>query len=45
MTLMGIQSEWQYVVKGLIIIISVAGGALSHLFSTRKAVRQQKAAL
>ena len=43
---MGIQSEWQYVVKGLIIIIiSVAGGALSHLFSTRKAVRQQKAAL
>lgn len=43
MTLMRIQSEWQFVVKGVIIIIAVSGGALSQIFTTRRAVRQQEA--
>ena len=44
MTLMRIQSEWQFVVKGLIIIAAVAGGALSERLTQAKAVRAQKAA-
>lgn len=44
MTIMRIQSEWQFLVKGLVIIVAVAGGALSEQFSARKAVRQQEAA-
>lgn len=44
MTIMRIQSEWQFLVKGLVIIVAVAGGALSEQFSARKAIRQQEAA-
>lgn len=41
MTLMRIQSEWQFLVKGIIIIAAVSGGALSEHFSARKAMRRQ----
>ena len=43
MTLMRIQSEWQFLVKGLIIIGAVAIGAISERMSIRKAVRQKEA--
>ena len=42
MTLMRIQFEWQYLVKGLIIIVAVSGGALSEILSNKKAVRSQE---
>lgn len=41
MTLMRIQFEWQYLVKGLIIIIAVAGGAFSEILTNKKAIREQ----
>ena len=43
MTLMRLQSEWQFLVKGLIIIVAVAAGAISEQLSVRKAVRAKKA--
>ncbi len=42
MTLMRIQFEWQYLVKGLIIIGAVSIGALSEIMTHRKAVRSQE---
>ena len=43
MTLMRLQSEWQFLVKGIIIIVAVAAGAISEQLSVRKAVRAKKA--
>lgn len=43
MTLMRLQSEWQFLVKGLIIIVAVAAGAISEQLTIRKAVRAKKA--
>ena len=42
MTLMRLQSEWQFLVKGLIIIVAVAAGAISEQLTIRKAVRAKK---
>lgn len=44
MTLMRLQSEWQFLVKGLIIIVAVAAGAISEQLAVRKAVREKEAA-
>ena len=44
MTLMRLQSEWQFLVKGIIIIVAVAAGAISEQLSVRKAVRAKEAA-
>jgi ribose/xylose/arabinose/galactoside ABC-type transport system permease subunit len=43
MTLMRLQSEWQFLVKGLIIIGAVAIGAISERMAVRKAIRQKEA--
>jgi len=43
MTLMRLQSEWQFLVKGLIIIGAVAIGAISERMAVRKAVREKEA--
>ena len=43
MTLMRLQSEWQFLVKGLIIIGAVAIGAISERMAVRKAVRAKEA--
>jgi ribose/xylose/arabinose/galactoside ABC-type transport system permease subunit len=43
MNIMRIQSEWQYFVKGLIIIIAVAGGALSAQISARRQLKRIQA--
>jgi ribose/xylose/arabinose/galactoside ABC-type transport system permease subunit len=37
---MRIQSEWQYFVKGLIIIVAVAGGALSARFAAKRQLKK-----
>jgi ribose/xylose/arabinose/galactoside ABC-type transport system permease subunit len=41
MNLMRIQSEWQYFVKGLVLIIAVAGGALSARISAKRQIKRQ----
>ncbi|MDD4080942.1 MAG: ABC transporter permease [Eubacteriales bacterium] len=38
MTIMRIQQEWQFLVKGIIIIAAVAGGALSEILRRRNAL-------
>lgn len=43
MTLMRLQSEWQFLVKGIIIIVAVAAGAISERMAVRKAVRLKEA--
>jgi ribose/xylose/arabinose/galactoside ABC-type transport system permease subunit len=40
MNIMRIQSEWQYFVKGLIIIVAVAGGALSARFAAKRQLKK-----
>jgi len=40
MNIMRIQSEWQYFVKGVIIIIAVAGGALSARISAKRQLKR-----
>ena len=42
MNILRIGSEWQYVVKGLIIIAAVTGGAVSERLSQRKTIRVQE---
>lgn len=42
MTIMRIQQEWQFLVKGLIIIAAVAAGALSEIMRHRTALRQRR---
>ena len=41
MNLMRIQSEWQYFVKGLVLIVAVAGGALSARISAKRQIKRQ----
>ncbi|WP_258106736.1 ABC transporter permease [Christensenella minuta] len=42
MTVLKLQSEWQFVAKGAIIIAAVAAGAISSKIAARGEVRQQK---
>jgi len=42
MNIMRVQSEWQYFVKGLILIIAVAGGELSARISAKRQLTRQK---
>ena len=42
MTIMRIQFEWQYLVKGVIIITAVAAGAVSEIFRHHKALREKQ---
>ena len=44
MTLMRLQSEWQFLAKGIIIILAVSGGAISEVLASRKAIRAQESA-
>ncbi len=41
MTIMRIQFEWQFLVKGIIIIVAVAGGAISDILTRRRALREK----
>jgi len=43
MTIMRIQFEWQFLVKGIIIIAAVAGGAATEILRVRRARRSQSA--
>lgn len=42
MTVLKLQSEWQFVAKGVIIIAAVAAGAISTRIAARAELRQQK---
>jgi ribose/xylose/arabinose/galactoside ABC-type transport system permease subunit len=42
MNIMRIQSEWQFFVKGVIIIVAVAGGAISERITLQKAVKRME---
>ena len=42
MTVLKLQSEWQFVAKGAIIIAAVAAGAISTRIAARAELRQQK---
>ena len=42
MTVLKLQSEWQFVAKGAIIIAAVAAGAISSRIAARGEIRQQK---
>ena len=42
MNLMRIQSEWQFFVSGMIIIVAVAGGAISERMTAKRAVRDRE---
>jgi len=42
MTIMRIQQEWQFLVKGLIIIAAAAAGAVSEMFRPRSAMRRKR---
>ncbi len=42
MTIMRIQQEWQFLVKGIIIIAAVAAGALSEILRHRSVLRRKK---
>ena len=44
MTLLGLQSEWQFLAKGLIVIVAVSGGAISEILTQRKAIKAREAA-
>ncbi len=41
MTIMRIQFEWQFLVKGVIIIVAVAGGAVSEMLTRGRALREK----
>ncbi len=43
MNILRIQAEWQYVVKGIIIIVAVSAGAISAILAERKLKKQQAA--
>lgn len=45
MTIMRFQQEWQFLVKGIIIIAAVAAGAVSEIFRHRKVTRDKKEAV
>lgn len=42
MTIMRIQQEWQFLVKGIIIIAAVAAGAMSEILRHRNVLRRKK---
>ena len=42
MNILRVQSEWQYFVKGVIIIVAVTGGAISEIVNARRALRLQE---
>ena len=42
MNVLKLQSEWQYVAKGAIIIVAVTIGAVSAVFTAKNTLRRQK---
>lgn len=42
MNILRVQSEWQYFVKGIIIIVAVTGGAISEIVNARRSLKLQE---